>query len=61
MADEHYLGGGLDIEGWSYHRHEVAQKVQGNENMIIILRYCKNIFNCRYDTVILYFQFNYKI
>ena len=35
MADDHYLGGGLDIEGWSYHRHEVAQKVQGNENRII--------------------------
>ena len=29
MADEQFLGGGLDIEGWSYHKHEVAQKYQG--------------------------------
>ena len=36
MADDHYLGGGLDIEGWSYHRHEVAQKVQGKEFMNVI-------------------------
>ena len=33
MADD-FLGGGLDIEGWSYHRHEVAQKVQG-KNMAV--------------------------
>ena len=32
MADENYLGGGLDIEGWSYHKHEVAQKVQGKKS-----------------------------
>ena len=56
MADEHYLGGGLDIEGWSYHRHEVAQKVQGNENMIIILRYCKNTY---WISVQIFLSFNF--
>ena len=30
-AVDDILGAGLDIEGWSYHKHEVAAKVAGKK------------------------------
>lgn len=38
MAAEDLLGGGLDIEGWSYLKNEVAQKISELTDRSLVLR-----------------------
>jgi len=38
MASEDLLGGGLDIEGWSYLKNEVAQKISELTDRSLVLR-----------------------
>ena len=38
MASEDLLGAGLDIEGWSYLKGEVAQKISELTDRSLILR-----------------------